>query len=75
MKCFICKQGETVFSKATVTLEREGMTLVVKNVPADVCQNCGEEYVEEKITGRLLKVAKEAVIAGVKLDVREYQVA
>ena len=72
MKCVICKQGETKPGKATVTLERNGMTLVVKNVPARVCANCGEEYVDEKTTSRLLKGAEEAARAGVQVDIREY---
>lgn len=72
MKCLICKHGETRPGKATVTLERNGMMLVVKNVPALVCGNCGEEYVDEATTARLLKEAEEAARAGVQVDVREY---
>jgi hypothetical protein len=30
MKCVICKQAETVPGQATLTLERDGPTLVVK---------------------------------------------
>jgi len=75
MKCVICKHGETRRGKATVTLERDGATLVFKGVPAEVCANCGEEYVGEEITARLLKGADEAVRAGVKVDVREYVAA
>ena len=72
MKCVICRNGETRPGKATVTLEREGTTLVVKGVPARVCANCGEEYVDEETTARLLKTAEEAALAGVQVDVREY---
>ena len=72
MKCVICKQGETNPGKTTVTLERNGMTLVFKGVPASVCSNCGEEYVDEKITSQLLKTAEEAAKAGVQVDIREY---
>ncbi|MGH7938508.1 MAG: type II toxin-antitoxin system MqsA family antitoxin, partial [Bryobacteraceae bacterium] len=43
MKCTICKKGETAPGTATVTLERGGLTLVVKDVPAQICDNCGEE--------------------------------
>ena len=46
MKCIICKHGETKTGTATVTLTRDQLTLVVKGVPAQVCDNCGEEYVE-----------------------------
>ena len=75
MKCVICKQGKTIAGKVTVTLEREGMTLVIKNVPAQVCGNCGEEYVDEQTTNRLLKTAKTAAKAGVQVEVREYVAA
>lgn len=75
MKCVICKQGETAPGKATVTLERGGMTLVVKRVPALVCANCGEEYVDEGTTAQLLKAADEAERAGVQVDIRDYVAA
>ncbi|BFU96885.1 MAG: hypothetical protein NTNFB02_36070 [Nitrospira sp.] len=75
MKCVICKTGETQPGAATVTLEREGATVVIKAVPARVCTNCGEEYVEENTTARLLQIAEEAVRAGVQVDVRMYAAA
>ena len=75
MKCAICRNGDTRPGKATVTLEREGLILVVKGVPARVCTNCGEEYVEEAEATRLLTSADEALRAGVKVDVREYVAA
>lgn len=75
MKCLICRHGETQPGMATVTLEREGMTLVVKGVPASICANCGEEYLDEETTKRVLKIAGEAAEAGVQVDVREYVAA
>lgn len=72
MKCVICKQAETQAGKATVTLERDGITLVTRGVPARVCPNCGEEYVDEGIAGQLLRCAEEAARAGVQVDIREY---
>ena len=75
MKCPICRTGDTQPGKATVTLEREGLTLVVRGVPARVCVNCGEEYVDEVDTERLMAAGEDALRAGVKVDVREYIVA
>ena len=71
-KCVTCKQGETRPGRATVTLTRDGTTLVIKGVPANICGNCGEEYIDEATTTRLMKVAEEAARAGVEVDVREY---
>lgn len=75
MKCVICKTGQTKPGKATVTLERQETTLVVKNVPAEVCTNCGEEYVDDKAASRLLKTAEEVAQRGVQVDVRSYEAA
>ena len=72
MKCVICKKGETKAGTVTVTLDRNGSTLVFKGVPARVCANCGEEYVDEKITARLLKSAAAAAQAGIQVEIRQY---
>lgn len=75
MKCVICKYGETAPGKATVTLEQDGTTVVIKDVPARVCTTCGEEYVDEEIAVQLLKIAEEATRAGVQVDVRRFKAA
>lgn len=72
MKCVICKAGETRAGKTTVTFERESLTLVLKGVPAKVCMNCGEAYLDEEITQRVLETAEEASRQGVQVGVREF---
>ena len=72
MKCVVCKKGETKIGKTTVTLERDGATLVFKGVPARVCNNCGEEYVDGEITASLLKSAEEAARSGIQVEIRQY---
>jgi YgiT-type zinc finger domain-containing protein len=72
VKCVICRHGETKSGKTTVTLEHGDATLVVKGVPAQICDNCGEAYVDEKVTHQLLGTAREALQAGVQVDVREF---
>jgi YgiT-type zinc finger domain-containing protein len=75
MKCPISRNGETAPDEATVTLERDGRTLVIRKVPARVCGNCGEEYVDEDTTRRLLEPAEKNVREGVAVDVRDYVAA
>ena len=75
MNCVVCKHGETEAGEVTVTLERGGTTLVVKKVPAQVCENCGEEYVGEAVAAALLRKAEEAARAGVEVEVRHYAAA
>jgi YgiT-type zinc finger domain-containing protein len=72
MICHICRQGETREGTATVTLERDGLTLVVKGVPARICDNCGEEYIDESVAEHLLETAEEVAAGGTQVDVREY---
>jgi len=50
------------------------MTLVIRNVPAEVCENCGEAYVDEATARELLHGAEAAARAGVMVDIREYAV-
>lgn len=75
MRCVICKLGETAPGSVTVTLTRGQMTLVVRNVPAQVCATCGEDYVDEATAAELLAIADAAVGAGVQVEVREYVAA
>ncbi len=72
MNCLVCKQAEIEAGTATVTLERDGMMLVVKHVAARVCPNCGEEYINEDVALHLLETAEQAARSGVQVDVREY---
>ena len=72
MKCVVCRKGETKAGQTTVTLEKNGATLVFKGVPARVCANCGEEYVDEEITATLLKSADEAARSGIQVEIRQY---
>jgi len=73
MKCVICQLGEMRPGNTTLTLERGSLTLVIKDIPAAVCDNCGEATIDEEISAQLLQSAEEAAQAGVEVDVRHYQ--
>ena len=75
MTCVICKIGETRPGQATVTLERPPTTLVIHGVPAEVCTNCGEEYVDAQTSARVLALLEQAALGGVQVEVRQYAAA
>ena len=75
MKCVICKHAEAKLGTTTITLARDGLTCVIKQVPAQVCPNCGEDYVDENVTGDLLKSAEQMVKVGTQVDIRQYVAA
>ncbi len=75
MKCVVCKLGETRPGVTTIVLQREGATVVINGVPADVCENCGEEYVDEKVADSVLASAQASARAGVRVEIRDYVAA
>jgi YgiT-type zinc finger domain-containing protein len=75
MRCLICKKGSTEPGTTTVTLERDGLIMVTKGVPAQICEICGEAYVDEKVASELLTSAEAAAKAGAKVEIREYVTA
>lgn len=72
MKCMICKHGETIDGFTTITLEKNGATIVFQKVPALVCDNCSEKYVDSKITASVLQEANAIIDRGAKVDIREF---
>jgi YgiT-type zinc finger domain-containing protein len=75
MKCVICQYGETEPVTTTVTLTRDETTVVIRDVPAQICTICGEEYVDAATGKRLSQIAESAVNDGVQVDVRRYKAA
>jgi YgiT-type zinc finger domain-containing protein len=67
MNCVICWQAVTVDRLTSIQFERGEMRLAVNNVPAQVCPNCGEAYVDEKVAVELIRIA-EAMSAAGELD-------
>lgn len=72
MKCAICNHGKTKKGFATVVLEKEETTIVFKRVPADICENCGEEYVSSDVNERLLRHARKELKRGVTLEMLNF---
>ena len=69
MNCVICEIGLTQPEFVTVTLERDGAIVLVKDVLANVCQNCGERYFDSVITDQLLALAERAFEQGAELEI------
>lgn len=60
MKCANCSFGQVHPDSTTVTLHRNGKTVSIKNVPADVCDSCGEYYLQEDVASRVLTLMDNA---------------
>ncbi|NUQ26226.1 MAG: type II toxin-antitoxin system MqsA family antitoxin [Saprospiraceae bacterium] len=69
MNCPVCKIGEMKVGETTVLLERGASIIIIKNVPAYICENCGEKYYDSDITRQVMRRAEEAVQKGTELEV------
>lgn len=75
MICVFCKHGQLAPGQATATFDRQGVVVIIQNVPADVCAQCGEPYYDGPTTDRLLDLVDRAMRAGVKIEIRDYAAA
>ncbi|MCL1463908.1 type II toxin-antitoxin system MqsA family antitoxin [Argonema galeatum] len=72
MKCVTCKHGQTQPGLVTVTLERDESIVIIKKVPAEVCDNCGEYYLSNDITAQVLQRAEVAIDNGAEVEIIRY---
>ncbi len=72
MKCAICRNGTTKPGFATLVLERDQTILVFRRVPAEICDNCGEEYISSEVNRALLRRAREESKRGVAFELLDF---
>jgi YgiT-type zinc finger domain-containing protein len=72
VNCPICKSGNMTSGHTSMTFERAGATVVVKGVPADICDNCGEAFVADEVARRVHEVARTELRKGVEIEVIHY---
>jgi len=72
MTCVLCKSGDTRSGRVTVTLQRGETTVLVKDVPADVCSNCGEYYLDEVVSRRVYGQAEDATRRHAEVGILRY---
>ncbi len=72
MKCVLCRSGETRPGTVTVTLERGKTVVVVRDVPAEVCGNCGEYYLDSAVGQRVYERAEAAVERNAEVEILRY---
>jgi YgiT-type zinc finger domain-containing protein len=72
MKCVICKTGHTYPGKTTVTLQRGQTVVVIRDVPAEICEDCGEYYLDEATAQRVYTDAEAGFQRHVEFEVQRY---
>ena len=72
MKCVICRHGSTNTGTVSVTLTHGKTVVVFKEVPAQVCPNCGEYYLEADVSRKIMERASAAAKAGTEVEIVRY---
>lgn len=69
MKCFYCK-GETVETTTKFIVDLGQCVVIVKNVPARVCQQCGETSYSNEVAQqleRIINAVKHSIMSEVAI--------
>jgi YgiT-type zinc finger domain-containing protein len=72
MSCVICRNGITHDGHVTVTVQRGDTTVILKRVPAEVCDNCGEYYLSSDVAAQVLERAESAVKSGAEVEILRF---
>lgn len=73
MTCPICGQRALAPGTTTLASDVAGTVVVVRDVPAQVCANCGEAFISDEAVGELEVQVAEARASGTESLVRHYQ--
>lgn len=71
--CRQCPEGTYEKGTITETLERGNTVVVVKDVPALVCDVCGDSLLAAEEVERLQNILERAEAQGIELQSRRYQ--
>jgi YgiT-type zinc finger domain-containing protein len=72
MKCVLCKHGTTHEGIVNVTLERDNCIIILKDVPADICENCGEYYLSQTTTAAVLSRAERVIDRNAEVEILRF---
>jgi YgiT-type zinc finger domain-containing protein len=72
MICPVCK-GEVKRGTTNFPVELDGGFLIVKNVPADVCGQCGEVFIPDDVAEALEKTVEIARKSKAEIEIVSYE--
>jgi YgiT-type zinc finger domain-containing protein len=73
MKCLVCKHDRFKQGTTMLPIERGNAILLITDIPARVCENCGETYLDEDIAQGVQDLANETLSGEVSYSQKESQ--
>ncbi len=61
MKCLVCKHDRFKQGTTVLPIERGNAILLITDIPARVCENCGEPYLDEGTAQGVQDLANETL--------------
>lgn len=71
MMCFYCK-GNLIKSITTHVVNYNNCIIIVKNVPCEECEQCGEKYFSDETMETLENIVNAAKALSGELTIMEY---
>ena len=71
MRCILCK-GNAIETKHTYIQEFDNCIIIIKNVPALVCSQCGEVYYSDEIAEKLEEIVDRLQVMVKDVAIFEY---
>ena len=72
MECFMCK-GELEKKKVNYVVDLEKTIIIIKDVPAKVCKNCGEKLYDDETAKNIEKIVNQLKELTVEVTVVKYK--
>ena len=70
--CFYCKCKTTVPSVTTHVVTLKDCVIIVKNVPCEECEQCGEKYFSDEVMQQLDRIIDKAQALASEIYVTYY---
>jgi YgiT-type zinc finger domain-containing protein len=75
-RCHFCR-GRVFREEATIDYRWGEMLVVIRSVPAGVCHQCGEKYIDSVVYKEMERIAKNKprLMGKISVDILEFQEA
>ncbi len=71
MFCILCK-GEMKKGRVNFPVDVEGNFILIREVPAHVCEQCGEYFLEDDVAEVIEEIVKKAKATNVEFEILKF---
>ena len=71
MNCYMCK-GNLKIKKVNYVVDLDNTIIIIKGVPAKVCEQCGEQYFDDTTAENIEKMVNELRKLSTEITVVNY---